>query len=135
MGAIEQTLQVKASPKQVFQAFVDPAQVTKWWAAKAEVDPQRGGVYRLTFPATSGMGPLECRFTEVTPDRKLGFTFPTPAGETEVIVFITNKGGESQVRVRQDGFGVGSAWAETQQRCAEAWKGYLGKLEATLSGK
>lgn len=63
---IERTL--KASPEQVFDAFTNPDQLTKWWwpngftCPAAEVDLRLGGTYRLAMQ-WPGSIPVEAQFS------------------------------------------------------------------------
>ncbi|MGC1183818.1 MAG: SRPBCC domain-containing protein [Candidatus Dormiibacterota bacterium] len=63
---IERTLH--ASPEQVFDAFTDPDQLTKWWwpngfsCPAAEVDLRVGGKYRLAME-WPGSIPAEAQFS------------------------------------------------------------------------
>jgi uncharacterized protein YndB with AHSA1/START domain len=59
---------LKSSPERVFDAFTDPAQLTKWWwpngfaCPAAEVDLRVGGKYRLAME-WPGTIPAEARFS------------------------------------------------------------------------
>ena len=63
---IERTL--KASPERVFDAFIDPEQLTQWWwpagftCPAAEVDLRVGGTYRLAMEWPD-LIPTENRFS------------------------------------------------------------------------
>lgn len=63
---IERTL--NASPERVFDAFTDPAQLTRWWwpngftCPAAEVDLRVGGTYRLAME-WPGSIPAEAQFS------------------------------------------------------------------------
>jgi uncharacterized protein YndB with AHSA1/START domain len=75
---------VKAPPEVVFAFFADPARWLQWQGVRAQVEPRPGGVLRMDV---TGDGYASGRFVEVTPPRRLVFTWgwevdgsPVPPG-------------------------------------------------------
>ena len=50
----ETVIDIKATPEEVFRAITDPAQIVKWFAPEARVDPRVGGEYVLLLGAGDG---------------------------------------------------------------------------------
>ena len=42
-----QSLDIKATPERLFEAFIDARQLECWYAAEASVDARRGGAFRV----------------------------------------------------------------------------------------
>ena len=72
-----------ATPESVFNAWIDPVQLSNWWGAGpefstgvVEVDPRPGGSYRLGMIASSGAEYIATgQYTEFEPGRKLSFSW------------------------------------------------------------
>jgi uncharacterized protein YndB with AHSA1/START domain len=42
-----QFVEIRQPPERVFAAFTDPAQIERWYAIEASVDPRSGGTFRV----------------------------------------------------------------------------------------
>lgn len=69
------TLDIAATPAQVFAAMRDPDRIARWWGPDGftntihRFDFQQGGTWTLTMHGPDGKGyPNESRFTRVVPD-------------------------------------------------------------------
>ena len=65
--------EVNASPDEVYEYFVDPELLVRWWPSEAETDPQVGGEYRL-FWESAGVT-LRGQYRKTVPGKQLAFTW------------------------------------------------------------
>jgi uncharacterized protein YndB with AHSA1/START domain len=80
---------LKATPADVFRALTEPAELTKWFAEGAQVEPRVGGVYRFWGRHTLGTPPQDAARQTITryePDTALGFDWPISEVDTDVLV-------------------------------------------------
>lgn len=67
---------IKASPREVFAAWTDPAMIARWMGSPAttttaEVEPRVGGRYRLETRTPDGVHVTTGEYRELVPDRRL----------------------------------------------------------------
>jgi len=146
---IERTL--RASPEQVFDAFTDPDQLTKWWwpngftCPVAEVDLRIGGTYRLAMEWPDFI-PTEARFShylggeyyEIDRPHRLvmsGRALNDEQGElfaTLIEVTIEAREGGTALTIRQSYFEPMPP-AEAMAGAEQGWSEQLDKLERLLA--
>lgn len=146
---IERTL--NASPERVFDAFTDPAQLTKWWWPKgftcpaAEVDLRVGGTYRLAMK-WPGSIPAEAQFShymggeyyEIERPHRLvmsGRAVNDEQGElfaTLIEVTFEARNGGTALTVRQSYFEPMPP-AQALSGARQGWSEQLDKLERLLA--
>lgn len=61
------------TPKELFDHWVQPDLLVKWWPRQAEVDPRDGGIYRFSWPDQNWI--LSGKYTTFDPGVALGFTW------------------------------------------------------------
>jgi uncharacterized protein YndB with AHSA1/START domain len=73
---------LKATPKTVFAAWIEPAQIANWFGPEgaevltAEIDPRKGGSFHITFTTPDGEDhDISGTYLEFVRDRKLVFTW------------------------------------------------------------
>jgi uncharacterized protein YndB with AHSA1/START domain len=147
---IELTRHFPAPVEKVWDALVDPEQVGTWFAARANVVPQRGGAYELFWqPDTpENQSTIGCRITAIAPSRYLAFTWrgpdelsaimnegDPPPPPTHVTVSLTPASTGTNLRVRHVGFGDGEDWSQAVAWHERAWAACLSNLEALLAGQ
>ncbi len=65
--------ELKASPEAVYEHFVDPELLVRWWPTEAHTDPQVDGEYRMFW---EGPGvTLRGRYRKVVPGKQLAFSW------------------------------------------------------------
>lgn len=108
---------VPARPDQAFRAFTDPALVTAWWGktgkaklTECSIDARAGGSFRLVSQCGDGVAqPVTGRFMEVSPARKLAFSwvFEEVEGKTRdtkvTMDFLDLKDGTTRIVVTHQG--------------------------------
>lgn len=64
---------VNASPELVYEHFVDPELLVRWWPTQADTDPRVDGEYRMFW---EGQGvTLRGRYRMVVPGKQLAFSW------------------------------------------------------------
>jgi uncharacterized protein YndB with AHSA1/START domain len=67
---VEHRVRIDAPPEVVWEYWVDPRRICEWWGVDADLDPQPGGVMRVTL-AVGGV--MRGRYTTLEPPGRLVF--------------------------------------------------------------
>ena len=130
-----------ASPSAVFDAFVDPEQLSKWWGPEGftvpnlEYDPRVGAAYRIEMqPPEGDPFHLSGEFREVDRPSGLAYTFrwepPDPDDvETLVELSLVERGDSTEVLLTQGTFKT-EARRELHR---DGWTDTFDRLERFLS--
>jgi uncharacterized protein YndB with AHSA1/START domain len=105
---------LRASPEKVFDAFVDPAKLAKWWgpagftSPSLELEVRKGGRYRITMQPPEGQAfHLRGEFQEIDRPRRLVYTFvweePHPDDQDTVVTLSFLDDGEGTKAVLDQG--------------------------------
>lgn len=141
-GTIEIERRIEARPETVFSYFTDPERYRLWQGIDAELDPQPGGIFRVTMTDRSGMV-VRGEFVEVEPPSRLVFTWgwePMDGihqGVTEVLpgtsrveVVLVAEGDATILRMRHSGLPTDAAC----QFHTWGWELTLGRLTVVATG-
>ncbi|MGH3071464.1 MAG: SRPBCC family protein [Gaiellaceae bacterium] len=105
LSPVVQRVEIAASPAHVFELFVDPEQLVRWWPDAARLEPRVGGRIELDFGAR---GDVSGEITRYEPPHALGFTWirsVAPDVTTHVEVTIADDGsGGSHVELVHTGW-------------------------------
>src|SRR5260221_8173911 len=71
LDVIERVIDIDASPETVFTLLTDPAEYVKWKGRLAQLEPRRGGLFRVSFKDSAARG----EYLEVVPNRRVVFTW------------------------------------------------------------
>jgi uncharacterized protein YndB with AHSA1/START domain len=131
-----------AAAPAVYEAFTDPAQLSRWWGPQGftipslDFEPRAGATYRIEMQPPEGEPfHLAGEFREVDPPRRLAFTFrwedPDPDDVENVadLTFEKDQPGSTRVTLVQGPF-------RTEDRRAlhhDGWTDSFDKLEELLS--
>ena len=127
---------IGASPKRIFDAWLDPAMMTKFMVPRpdmhvreARCDPKVGGRFHVMMVGDKDY-PHEGYYKEITPHSRLVFTWEAPwsAPETTVTLTLTPVAEGTLVELTQIRF----LSAESRDNHAEGWAGMLVNLQTTL---
>ena len=130
---------VAASPRDAWDAWVDPTRVVEFLGAEARIDLRIGGRYEILFllDAPEGQQGAEgCRILAYLPGEMLAFSWNAPPHLRDirsrhtwvVITFQGPAGGPTRIRLVQTGFGDGPAWDEDLSYFQAAWGRVLGRF-------
>lgn len=123
---IDQAYHINHPPNLVFANWIAESAVFPP-VERIEVDPVRGGIYRLIMP---GNFTMEGRITEIEPNRLLRYSWQWTGAEevTEVTVRFTARSKGTEISVRHTGF----LSAESRESHAEGWDRYVENLRKHL---
>jgi uncharacterized protein YndB with AHSA1/START domain len=133
---------VAAPGDEVFRAFVEPEQLSRWWGPRgftvpeASLDAHPGGRYRIAMRPPGGEPfHLTGEYRDVEAPARLVLTFnwepPHPDDrETVVTVVLQDRGDATLVTVRQGAF----ATEERRELHRQGWRETLDRLRGHLTG-
>ena len=83
---------LSAAPHTLFNYWTQPALLQQWWPQEAQVVPQVGGAYHLSWPKMNWH--LRGHYTSFEPGKQLGFTWKWDSdlqepGERKVMIVFT----------------------------------------------
>lgn len=138
-------LSITADVARVWELWTVPAEVEKWFAPIAHIDPIVGGRYELFFvpgnlPNKNTAG---CHIVHMTPGQELTFTWKgpkqfsnlmnAPVPQTTVNVrFKQNHDGTTCVKLFHKGFGDDTTWDYAYDWHELVWAGVLNQLQAAV---
>jgi uncharacterized protein YndB with AHSA1/START domain len=108
--SLRRTELIAASPARTWRALVEPAELSRWWADWAEVDPRPGGRYAFGGPhvpgggarVPAGAGEAGFEITAFEPGTRLEFRWPLGGVSTQVSYEIANVLESTEVIVTQE---------------------------------
>jgi uncharacterized protein YndB with AHSA1/START domain len=144
MGSVTETavvreLTIAARPETVWEFLVDPEKATRWMGIEASLEPEPGGVYRVTVLSgniASGT------FVEVDPPRRLVFTWGwEPSDFKGPGMAVTPGASTIEIDLEPDGDGTHLRFVhrdlpnpEATGSHAHGWDHYLDRLVTAASG-
>lgn len=137
---IEAEHRINAPPDVVFEYFTDPEKYRRWKGANAELDPRRGGIYRVTMAPDVW---VRGEYVEVDPPNRLVLTWGfegsielprglahVPPGSSTVEFRFVADGDGTIIHLRHMGLPTPEAdWAHRQ-----GWEAYLSRLVGLFDG-
>jgi uncharacterized protein YndB with AHSA1/START domain len=129
---VEHEVRVAASPRDAWDAWVDPQRVVNFLGSAARIDLAIGGRYEILFllDAPEGQqGSETCRVLAYLPGEMLAFSWNAPPHMPEirsrhtwvVVTFQGPAAGPTRIRLVQTGFGEGPMWDEDFAYFEAAW--------------
>ena len=130
---------IDAPAHTVFQAWVDPAVITQWFAPSAEmktlvdhVDLQKGGTYKINMKGPDGSDNIVTgEYTEIIPNKKVSFTWQWTKSSmgiddevSTVTIELQEKNGGTELTLTH----VGLTDEKAITSHTEGWKGCLARL-------
>jgi uncharacterized protein YndB with AHSA1/START domain len=133
---------VNGSIEEVFNAWTDPAILSKWWGPgdyttpEVQLDVRPGGAYRLVMQSPEGQSmAVTGTYFDVEPPHRLVFTWrweaggPPDATESVVTVELSPLGDQTELVLTHAGFPD----AATAAPYSDGWEAALPKLEALFA--
>jgi len=112
-------LRVKAAPRQVWEAWAEPAKIAQWFSDDARGDVRAGGTLTLIFRRFG----MEIPYTvvEADPGRKL-VLFGSLGGRSGTLeITIRAEGNETVLELMNSGFREGADWDEEYEGVRSGW--------------
>jgi len=126
VGEARSGITIEAPPEAVFENLVDPARVSEWCGAQAEVEPAVGG--RYSFGWERG-GPVE--ILDLDAPHRLAYTWAyPPEPETVVTWELEGSGGRTRLTIMHTGFGDRNV---ADYECG--WTGFLVTIRNQVEGR
>jgi uncharacterized protein YndB with AHSA1/START domain len=131
---IERTITIEASPETVFRLLTDPVEYVRWKGTIAELEPKKGGVFRVQFADEKQVA--SGRYVEVVPNRRVVFTWGwegdamVPPGSSTVEIDLEPAGRGTKLRLVHRGLPD-----EGFDQHAKGWDFFLGRLEDVAEGR
>ncbi|MCI4365840.1 MAG: SRPBCC domain-containing protein [Thermoplasmata archaeon] len=131
--SIDQSFFYRASNRRVFRALTDPAELTRWFVAKADLPHEAGAAYRFEWPGGySHVGTVE----EFVPPRRLSLTWPHGPVRgrfyTRVTFTVRRAGPGTFVSVHHTGFPSTPKGLAQYGGTQSGWAYYLLNLRSVL---
>ncbi len=112
-------------PARIWRALTQPHLIAEW-LLQSDFAPVVG----RDFKFKQEWGAIDCRVTEVEPERSLAYTWAAFGLESSVTWTLTPNGQGTRLRMEQVGFRRDQEEAFRGARAA--WKGYFGQLESVV---
>ena len=142
MRKVEATIHIDRPPTAVFNAFIEPLQLKKWWGVeRCLIEPTQGGIYSLTWNiSTEGFQYISTGVITVyqTPKELLvdHFVYFNPEksilGPTYLCIKLEEMSSSTQLKLIQGNYQDGGDWDWFYDSVKEAWPKVLEDLKKFL---
>lgn len=124
------SVEIDATPEQVWKAISEGDQITRWFAPIATVEPGEGGKVTISWgPGMEGSAPI----TAWEPGRRLSWTEDHGARGPRVVDFVIEGGaGKTTLRLVHSGFGADASFDSEYESTAGGWTSFLQLLRHDL---
>ena len=130
--------ELPGSPERVFRALTDPAELKRWFAEGAEVEPREGGPYRFWGRHTFGTperGAAKQRITKLEKNRRLAFAWELEGEDSEVSIQLEPGKAEQETTLTlRHTFPAQPSVPYGAELVDDLWKLNMGNLDAHLRG-
>lgn len=138
----EYKVSLPATPSEVWKALTDPAELQRWFAEHAQVEPRNGGAFRFwgrhTYGAPGEASTAGQTITRFEQDRALGFQWTFNGADSEVSIVLEAeppKDEKPQTRlVLKHSFDAKLGGPYPAELVDDLWRLTLGNLDAHLRG-
>lgn len=93
---IEHSVIIEAGPETVFEFLIDPQQMAEWFGISQVVDARPGGTFRVEISQDNIAVGV---YTEVTPHRRVAFTWGWESTSPSMSALSALKPGSSRVEI------------------------------------
>jgi uncharacterized protein YndB with AHSA1/START domain len=127
---IETEIRTSASPEEVWQAWTDPAAISRWFTDEARGEARPGGTLVWVF---RGFGEIPYPVIVADPPARLLLGGNIPGrGPFALEILIRQSAGTTVVRLVNSGFLDGAEWDEEYEGVRSGWAGSLALLKHYL---
>lgn len=127
---------LESTPEDIFPYLTLSNYYTRWMGIAAELDARPGGTFRFD-PNGSGRDVISGKFVEVTPPRRVVFTWgyeraghAVPPGSTTVEIELVSRQGGTLLRLVHSGLD-----ADQRAKHTQGWSHYLERLQIRIAGR
>lgn len=129
--SIHTDLQIRKPAAAVFEAIVDPAQMSNYFISASTGRMEAGRELRWSFPEFEGDFPVQVR--QVEADRYISFNWETDGHDLLVEITLTPRGEEATlVGITEKSMPLGEAGLRWLQQNTAGWANFLACLKAWL---
>ncbi|MBI1741624.1 SRPBCC domain-containing protein [Candidatus Acetothermia bacterium] len=123
-GNVRLSIDINAPRETVFEALVNPAQLERYIAEKATVEPRVGGQYSFGW---KGGGPV--KILDLVPTEKLSYSWTYDKEQETVVTWtLEGSGGKTQLVLVHSGF----APDRVSEDYGTGWMGFLNRIKAMV---
>lgn len=132
--SIDFTRQLDATPSEVFRAWTDAQQLSRWWTTSAESDARTGGEFSFVFEFEDASHDhiYAGRYHDVTPDERVSFPWQGTSRLSRVDVRLRPRGSGTELALTHSGLGEGAEADEAITYLEPGWNFFLDNLVAYL---
>lgn len=128
------TIELPATPDDVWRAITEASEIEKWFCFHAEIEPRVGGVARHRWTDAFDWN---YRIDAWEPGRRLRMVSPQERSDGPTLLalewLLEARGGSTVLRVVHSGFGHGADWDEEVDGTNRGWYGELRNLRHYLA--
>ncbi|MGJ5819170.1 SRPBCC family protein [Paludibaculum fermentans] len=127
---LDLSVEIEATPEQVWKAVSEGDQITRWFAPIATVEPGEGGKVTISWgPGMEGTAPI----TAWEPGKRLAWTEDHGAKGPRVVEFIVEgEAGKTRLRLVHSGFGADASFDGEYESTSGGWSSFLQLLRHDL---
>lgn len=145
--AVRMTRTIGAAPDAVYEAFLDPAQLRRWFGPRGfdvvevDVDPRPGGSHRTAVTGPDGIrGTFDCEIVELVPGERIVMRWAwvstgpgsdsSPSPSRVTVTLREQRPGETELTLLHERLGtstpddaasVGEGWSEALDKLGGIW--------------
>jgi uncharacterized protein YndB with AHSA1/START domain len=135
------SIDIGATPEDVWRALTDAGEITRWFALQARVTPGKGGT---VFWGWDEQFAWESQIDAWEPNRRLtlvehrpafdvkGQPLPEPARQLAMEFTLESHAGKTRLRLVHSGFGDGASWDDELESVSAGWQFELRGLKHYL---
>jgi uncharacterized protein YndB with AHSA1/START domain len=132
--SVEATIELPASPAEVWRAITDASEIVKWFCFEAEIEAGPAGLARLRWTDEFDWS---YRIEEWEPGHRLRMVSAQERGDGPALIvlewMLEARGGSTVLRVVHSGFGYGAEWDDEVDGTGRGWHGELRNLRHYLA--
>jgi uncharacterized protein YndB with AHSA1/START domain len=133
---IAKDVYIAAPPHIVYSFLTEPAKIAVWFGSDSQLDPRRGGIFRMRFDRPDGTNVARGAYLEAVPYSKVAFTWgfereghAVPVGSTLVEITLEPEGDGTRLRlIHRDLSG------EQRELHDAGWDHYVARLKIAAEG-
>ena len=117
-------------PTTLFNYWIEPELLQKWWPPEAEIEPRMGGAYHLFWP--QGKWHLHGHYTDFDPGKTLAFTWQWdhyPVVKNVVVTFESFDEDGSRMMVTHSPYGDAEQDRVDREGHREGWIYFVSQLQ------